>query len=106
MCLWLSHIIAIIGWIGLLDVTFSDDCEKLNDEDQAPTVCATTGPRLGIFVLILIPFIMIPYFIVFAFFRRELLANNVIEMNSSVDVINATVITERVTHGKTREFNF
>lgn len=105
ICLWISHIIAIIGWIGLIDTTFSEDCEELNDEDQPPTVCATTGPRLGIFVLILLPFIMIPYFVVFAYFRRKVLITQMNELNASAEVINSTHVAEGMGKGKTTEFN-
>jgi hypothetical protein len=94
VCLWLSHVIAIMGWIGLLDVTFSDDCEELNDEDEAPTLCATTGPRLGIFVLVLLPFIMIPYFVVFCFFRRAFVRPKIAEFNASLEGNNITHVTD------------
>lgn len=63
-CLWVSHIIAIIGWLGLNDITFEDDCNDLTDGNDAPTVCVLTGPKLGIFVLIYTTFVMILYFVV------------------------------------------
>ena len=114
ICLWISHVIAIIGWIGLLDTTFSEDCEELNDEDMPPTICATTGPRLGIIVLILLPFIMIPYFVVFAYFRKKVLMTQANELNVSAEVINSTHMAEVmnseqkaevIAKGKTVEYN-
>jgi hypothetical protein len=71
-CMWASHLIAIIGWLGINDVTFDDDCEDLTDGNSSPTLCVMTGPKLGIFVLIYSSVIMVPYFLVFIIFATKL----------------------------------
>lgn len=103
VCLWISHIIAIIGWVGYLDVTFSDDCNDLYDGTDPPTVCATTGPSLGLFVLIFLPFIMIPYFFVFFSFVKQVKPIPVVE--SEVEPNNITQMNDIKSKSKTKEFS-
>lgn len=103
VCLWISHIVAIIGWLGYLDITFSDDCNDLYDGTDPPTVCATTGPALGIFVLIFLPFIMIPYFLVFISFVKQVNQTAVIE--GEVEPNNITQINDAKSKAKTKEFS-
>ena len=71
-CMWASHLVAIIGWLGLNSITFEDDCDELTDGTDPPTLCVMTGPKLGIFVLIYTTFIMIPYFIVIFVYSTKL----------------------------------
>jgi hypothetical protein len=103
ICLWISHIIAIIGYLGMLDLTFKDDCDELFDGTDPPTICATTGPTLGIFVLILIPFIMIPYFLVFYSFNKQYNVSQIVE--SEPEPHNITQINDSKTKSKTKEFS-
>ena len=71
VCVWISHIIAIISWIAIVKPSFDDDCEDLTDGVNPPTVCALDGPRLGLFVLIYSSVVMIPYYIVFSIFVHK-----------------------------------
>ena len=103
VCLWTSHIIAIIGYLGLIDLTFKDDCDELFDGTDPPTVCATTGPTLGIFVLILIPFIMIPYFLVYYLFNKQYNVSKVVD--SEPEPQNMTQINDAKNKAKTKEFS-
>lgn len=103
ICLWVSHIIAIIGYLGLLDLTFKDDCDELFDGTDPPTVCATTGPTLGIFVLILIPFVMVPYYLVYYSFSKQYNTNQVVE--SEPEPNNITQINDAKAKSKTKEFS-
>lgn len=73
-CLWVSHIIAIIGWIVIAKGNFKDQCDDLIDGEKPPEICAQNGPRLGLFVLLVLPFIMVPFFIVTCLLRKRLLS--------------------------------
>ncbi|OMJ84087.1 hypothetical protein SteCoe_14836 [Stentor coeruleus] len=72
-CLWASHIVAIIGWIVIAKGNFKGECEDLIDGEKPPEICAQNGPRLGLFVLLVLPFIMIPFFVVTCLLRKRLL---------------------------------
>jgi hypothetical protein len=63
-CMWASHTVAILGWIGVAKITFSDDCHDFFDGTSSPTLCAKHGPELGVFILALLPVVMIPFFVV------------------------------------------
>jgi hypothetical protein len=71
VCLWISHVIGILGWIGIVDPSFDGDCDKLTDGEEAPTVCALTGPILGVFILIYSSLVLILYYIAFCVFVRN-----------------------------------
>lgn len=61
---WVFHYLAILVWIGLTKARFDDDCENLYNSDQTnPEVCAKAGPKVGVFILIYLPFITIPFLI-------------------------------------------
>ena len=61
---WVFHYLAILVWIGLTKARFDDNCENLYNSDQTnPEVCAKAGPRVGIFILIYLPFVTIPFLI-------------------------------------------
>ena len=70
-CLWASHYVAILGWIGIAKVTFSDGCHDLYDGVNSPTVCAEDAPRLGLFLVLFLPFVMVPFFIITCYIKRR-----------------------------------
>ena len=70
-CLWCSHTTGAIIWLATIKFTFDDDCTDKNDGDDPPTICALDGPRLAVFVLVFLPFVMIPYFLVINYFHRR-----------------------------------
>lgn len=47
-----AHLIAFSAWMGIANATFEDDCEDFNDGSDPAKVCAESGPKLGLFILI------------------------------------------------------
>ena len=74
-CLWASHYVAILGWIGVARVTFGDDCHDMYDGITSPILCAKDAPRLGLFLVIFLPFVMIPFFIIISYIKRHKLVH-------------------------------
>ena len=71
------HYLAILVWIGLANATFDDDdCENLYYADQtSPKVCARAGARLSLFILIFLPFVIVP-FIIFVWYKNKKLSQS------------------------------
>ncbi|OMJ88594.1 hypothetical protein SteCoe_9459 [Stentor coeruleus] len=93
-CMWASHIIGIIAWITISQGQFNDDCSNLTDGEKAPKICAKDGPKLGLFVLLFIPFIVIPFFCVTCLLRgriiQEVRLETKVDTNKDEDVNNVT----------------
>ena len=92
-CLWISHIIAILGWIGMANVTFGNDCNSLNNGTSPPTVCAKEAPRLALFTLVFLPLVMVPFFVTTCSLKRKLLLQN-LKTESEVNESNISKPTE------------
>lgn len=94
ICVWISHIVAIIGWIGIVRPSFDDDCDEASDGVNPPTVCALDGPRLGLFILIYSSVVMLAYYLAFAFFvheydsRSSVTAGEITKRNNEQDRLN------------------
>jgi hypothetical protein len=47
-----AHLIAFSAWMGIANATFEDDCDDFNDGSDPAKVCAESGPKFGLFILI------------------------------------------------------
>ena len=71
-CLCASHYIAIIGWIAVSNVTFDDNChDVVQGTDSNPIICAKDGPKLGLFMVIFLPFFVFPFYIIACLFQKK-----------------------------------
>lgn len=85
----ICHYLAILVWIGLANATFDDDnCDNLfysDDNHTPPKVCAKAGPRLSLFILIFLPFVIVPFYIFVFYHKRKLAQSKVTEIKQNVD---------------------
>lgn len=83
----ICHYLAILVWIGLANATFDDDnCDKLYDDDDdhtPPKVCAKAGPRLALFILIFLPFVIAPFIVFVCYQKKKLVQSKVTEIKQN-----------------------
>ena len=111
-CLWASHYVAIFGWIGIAKVTFDDNCNDLYSGTSSPTLCAKDAPRLGVFLAVLLPVVMIPYLLIVCHIKRKKLVTesrlrqhqleevgntNRADMNQPTDPRDNTIVAKDLT---------
>jgi hypothetical protein len=64
VCACVSHYIAVLGWIGVTQANFGGSCSSFPRDGSQPIVCASQGPKLGVFVLSFISIIVVFYLII------------------------------------------
>ena len=76
------HFLAILVWIGIANATFDDDgCDNLYYSDHTPPkVCAKAGPRLSLFILIFLPFVVVPFIIFVCYKNKKLSQSKIVEI--------------------------
>lgn len=103
-CMWASHIIAIIAWITISQGQFEDNCSDLTDGEKAPKICARDGPKLALFVLLFLPFVMIPFFIVTCLLRSKIIhevrLETKVDTNRDEDINNPTQVKDSKSNKK------
>jgi hypothetical protein len=69
--LFFAHYIGTSVWLGLNNYTFDGDCSALNSGTKPPVLCLKDGPKLGVFVLVLTPCIIIPFFFIICYIKKH-----------------------------------
>jgi hypothetical protein len=84
-----SHYAGIFVWLGTVNFTYGNNCSSLNNGKSPPTVCLKDGPRLGLFVLLLIPIIIVPLFLIILYLKKHHLVSEtpfLAEANPKTDI--------------------
>ena len=91
ICTFIAHYIAILGWIGISGSTFSSSCDTFPSNGSMPPICTNDGPGLGLFILIVIPFIVVSFVTVACYAKRNgfVLNNEHNNQNNGVQLSNA-----------------
>ncbi|CAG9324475.1 unnamed protein product [Blepharisma stoltei] len=73
-CFWLSfccsssacllHYIAFLSWVGLTSARFNGKCKNSDQSENEIVICASDGPNLSLFLMIIFPIILIAFIIV------------------------------------------
>ena len=63
-CVWFGHYVAFIFFMIFTRTNYMGNCDEWEDDGMNPELCAGDGPALGLFIAIIVPFIVITYCIV------------------------------------------
>ena len=98
-CLCASHYVAIIGWVAISNATFGDDCnDVVRNTDSNPVLCAKQGPKLGLFVIVFLPFFDFPFYLITCCYQKKR------KIVPRMEVVSKVVITEN--NNETRRDDF
>lgn len=72
--LWLAHLsvgfmwafqyIALISYMVVTNSSLTDDCNEFPDDGTPPKICAGAGPKLSMFIMAILPFVLMCHFVV------------------------------------------
>lgn len=61
VCSCVSHFLGMIIWFAITKANFNNDCSTFPSDGSQPKLCATDGPGLGVFIMVIFPIIVAFY---------------------------------------------